>query len=648
MTITLVDLLRIRASETGGREAFCFIREDGKVDASITYGELHQRAMAIAGELQTLMAQGDRALLLFPPGLDFIAAFFGCLYAGVAAVPVAVPGRNRSTSSVEAILRACKPAVILSTTDQCESSKQHFARLPALLERPWIATDRVADDRQQAARTAAGGPAHRLPSIHLGIDFLAQRRDAEPRESALQRRRHSTGLRQHSARPGRLLAAALSRHGTDWRDCAADLLRCAAAALLAPVAFLQRPALWLETISKTQANVSGGPDFAYDLCVRKISAEERDGLDLSSWKVAFTGAERIRASTIERFVEAFGPCGFRREAFFPCYGLAEATLMVSGGPGKPRPPSFASPPTPSRTIKFRTPPATVPPRGPSSAAARGCPGSTISIVDPEMRQRCADGTVGEICVQGPSVAKGYYEQAEATQAAFGGRLSTGEGPLLRTGDLGFSRQGQLFVTGRLKDVIIIRGRNYYPEDIEHFARRCASGFPCGPLRRVLHRGRGPGATGHRPGSRAAATRSGRRGGPGDRSPGRCRAARTGSLCDRAGQGGRDSQDIQRKEAAFGVPRALFSMTTGDRRPVEGGHRCQGRRTPRGAGRSTAAGVRRRDRGLVDRVDCARLKVPPCRSASRRLFLTGLGSVTGRNGGGIGAPGGAAIVADGRL
>ena len=147
---TLVDLLRVRASATGDREAFCFIRDEGKDDVSITYGELDQRAMAIAGELQTLLAQGDRALLLFPPGLEFIAAFFGCLYAGVVAIPAAIPARHRSTSSVEAIFQASNPAVILSTADHCKLSKQYYARLPSLLERPWIATDEVTDDHRHA------------------------------------------------------------------------------------------------------------------------------------------------------------------------------------------------------------------------------------------------------------------------------------------------------------------------------------------------------------------------------------------------------------------------------------------------------------------------------------------------------------------
>jgi len=238
--------------------------------------------------------------------------------------------------------------------------------------------------------------------------------------------------------------------------------------LLAPAAFLQRPALWLETIARTRANVSGGPDFAYDLCVRRISAEERSGLDLSSWEIAFTGAERVRADTIERFSSAFADCGFRREAFFPCYGLAEATLMVSGGPRLSGPKTvYLNDAALGRNCAQETSP-----DNPASRTFVGCgecmPGQKVVIVNPQTRQQCSAGEVGEVWVQGPSVASGYFGQPEATLFAFDGHLAgSDEGPFLRTGDLGFFHGGQLFITGRLKDVIIIRGRNYYPEDIEH-------------------------------------------------------------------------------------------------------------------------------------------------------------------------------------
>ncbi len=243
---------------------------------------------------------------------------------------------------------------------------------------------------------------------------------------------------------------------------------------------MQRPALWLETISQTRAAVSGGPDFAYDLCVRKISPDERKKLDLSHWKVAFTGAERIRVETIERFAEAFASCGFRRESFFPCYGLAEATLMVSGGPRQTAPTIVHVRADALGGGRARE----VSHADPSARTLVGCgqclPGQKILIVDSRTRRPCDDREVGEIWVQGPSVGGGYFQRPEVTAATFDGRLATsGEGPFLRTGDLGFLHAGQLFVTGRIKDVIIIRGRNYYPEDIEHSVERADAAFRIG-------------------------------------------------------------------------------------------------------------------------------------------------------------------------
>ena len=237
--------------------------------------------------------------------------------------------------------------------------------------------------------------------------------------------------------------------------------------LFSPVSFLQRPALWLETIARTQATVSGGPNFAYDLVVRKVRVEECRDLDLSRWEVAFTGAERVRADTIDRFAEKFAVCGFRREAFFPCYGLAEATLMASGGP-RLTAPTFVS----ARADALERHLVEEAEQGHRDArtfvgCGRNLPGQELVIANLDTRMPCACDEVGEIWLRGPSVAGGYFKRPEATEMAFGAYLADGEGPYLRTGDLGFLRHGQLFVTGRMKDVIIIRGRNYYPEDIEH-------------------------------------------------------------------------------------------------------------------------------------------------------------------------------------
>ncbi|MHC5821914.1 MAG: fatty acyl-AMP ligase, partial [Nostoc sp.] len=236
--------------------------------------------------------------------------------------------------------------------------------------------------------------------------------------------------------------------------------------LMSPVAFLQKPFSWLQAISRYKATTSGGPDFAYDLCVRKITPEQLSSLDLSSWEVAFNGAEPVRAETLELFASYFAPCGFRREAFYPCYGMAEATLFVSGGLKTASPVLYqveGAALEENRVVAAES--------GEESKTIVGC-GCTwldekIAIVDRESLTQCPPGKVGEIWVSGSSVAGGYWNRPEKTAETFQGYLAdTGEGPFLCTGDLGFVQDGELFVTGRLKDVIIIRGQNHYPQDIE--------------------------------------------------------------------------------------------------------------------------------------------------------------------------------------
>src|SRR6202035_4988479 len=241
----------------------------------------------------------------------------------------------------------------------------------------------------------------------------------------------------------------------------------ATAVLLSPFAFLQRPRLWLETIDRYRGTTSGGPNFAYDLCVRKIGEAKRTGLDLSSWSVAFNGAEPVRAETLERFSAAFASCGFRREAFFPCYGLAEATLFAAGGD-----PASAPAVRAFRTGDLLRHEAVEAATGEASSRPRvGCgrpsPGQRIAVVDPESGAPCPPGRVGEIWIAGPSVAAGYWDQPPETERLFHARTTDGDGPFLRTGDLGFlAADGELFVTGRLKDLIILRGRNHYSQDLE--------------------------------------------------------------------------------------------------------------------------------------------------------------------------------------
>ncbi|HEX5760111.1 MAG TPA: amino acid adenylation domain-containing protein, partial [Thermoanaerobaculia bacterium] len=246
----------------------------------------------------------------------------------------------------------------------------------------------------------------------------------------------------------------------------------ARAVLMAPLSFLQRPALWLETISRYRATTSGGPNFAYDLCVRKVGEAEKAALDLTSWSLAFNGSEPVRAETLERFAAAFARCGFRRQAFFPCYGLAEATLFVTGG--SPAEPPVVREVDAAALERHRV--VDAPPGAPGSRSLVGCgraaPAQAVRLIDPESRLPCPPAWVGEIWVAGPSVAAGYWRRPAETESTFGALpagVAGGEGPFLRTGDLGFLSAGELFVTGRIKDLIILRGRNHYPQDLERTA-----------------------------------------------------------------------------------------------------------------------------------------------------------------------------------
>ena len=468
-TSTLVELLRQRASQQPERPGYCFLLDGDGTEAQLTYAELDRRARALGVALQRLGATGERALLLYPPGLDYIAAFFGCLYAGTVAVPAYPPRPNRPSPRLRAILENALPRVIL-TTSALRAKLERLLPVPA--GTAWLATDDPERPATNAADLAARAEEWLDPGIGPStLAFLqyTSGSTAAPKGVMLS---HANLL--HNLELIRACFAQTERERTVlWLPPYHDmgliggilepLYAGYPVTLLSPLTFLQQPVRWLRAISNTRATTSGGPNFAYDLCVQKVSAEQRLELDLSSWSLAFNGAEPIRPDTLERFAAAFSSCGFRREAFFPCYGLAEATLLVSAGRRLEGPDvrSFAAD---AATRDAR-------PRVGCGLAASPQPGyPEIRIVRAESSEPCAPGEVGEIWVAGPSVAQGYWRQPEETARVFGARPAGVEGeaagPFLRTGDLGFVADGELFVTGRLKDLIILRGRNHYPQDIE--------------------------------------------------------------------------------------------------------------------------------------------------------------------------------------
>jgi 8-amino-7-oxononanoate synthase len=490
----LVDLLGHRARCQPDDTAFTFLTDGENEQDRLTYKELDRQARAIGAWLESLDLVGQRALLLYPPGLEFISAFFGCLYAKVVAVPVYPPRRNQLLSRLTAIVEDADAKVALTTEAVLKRVKPVMAQTSELQDLTWLATCDVPKAIER-----------RWEPLDIRGETLA----------FLQYTSGSTGvpkgvmlshanLVHNSALISHAFECTRSALGVFWLPSYHDmgliggilqpLYAGVPNVMMSPMAFLQRPYRWLSAISRFGATIAGGPNFAYDLCVRKITPEQREKLDLSSWKLAFNGAEPVREETITRFSETFAPCGFRREAFYPCYGLAEATLIVSGGFVNEAPKVSdvqAGALTVGRVMDAD---------GKADKArirrlvssGNPLPDEKLVIADPETLSSCPDGQVGEIWVRGLSVAQGYWRKPEATKSTFKAYLEdTGEGPFLRTGDLGFLRDGELHVTGRVKDLIIVRGQNHYPQDIELTVekshRRLRSG--CGAVFAVEMEGR---------------------------------------------------------------------------------------------------------------------------------------------------------------
>lgn len=465
---TLVELLRYRAVHTPEKPIYTFLL-DGEIEAvSITYRELDERARAIAALLQQQQLAGKCSLLLYPASIEYIEAFFGCLYANVIAVPAYPPRRNHLSSRINTLVEDCQASAILTTTTLKPNIEAWYASTSEAKTMRLLTTDAVSLDMKDvwkepilssnslaflqytSGSTAApkgvilthGNLLHNLALVYQYFDHTG-----DSRALIWLPPYHDMGLIGGILQP-------LYGNFPVW--------------LMSPIAFLQRPLRWLQAISNFKITASGGPNFAYDLCVRKILPEQCSNLDLSSWNVAFNGAELIRQDTLERFVSAFGPHGFHLEAFHTCYGLAEATLIVSCG-------RVGVPPVvkafDERSLQHKKRAIEVLEGQTQTQSLVGCGqsvlGQKLAIVHPEALTACSPGQVGEVWVSSPSIALGYWNKPKETEYTFQAYIpETREGPFLRTGDLGFLMEGELFITGRLKDLIIIRGYNHYPQDIE--------------------------------------------------------------------------------------------------------------------------------------------------------------------------------------
>ncbi|NER47858.1 MAG: alpha/beta fold hydrolase [Symploca sp. SIO1A3] len=479
---TLVDLLRYRSLHQPDRIAYTFLPDGETSGISLTYQELDQKARGIAAVLQQQGSTGERALLLYPPGLEFVTAFFGCLYAGVIAVPVYPPKRNYHSNRLQGIVTDAQATIVLTTTSILSNFDQTLPENLTLATLCCIVTDEI-DSNQ-------GNDWQPLPIETETLAFLQYTSGSTGTPKGVM---VSHGNLLHNlSLIHRCFEHTPNSRGVIWLPLYHDMGLIGGVlqpiyggfpvTLMPPVAFLQKPIRWLQAISRDKATTSGGPNFAYEFCVNKIKPEQLAELDLSSWEVAFTGAEPIRMQTLERFAQTFADCGFRKQAFYPCYGMAETTLLVSGGL-KAKAPIIQF--VDSNELLQNRVVSTIDTHRDSQeivGCGSSCLDQKVAIVNPESLTECNNTEVGEIWVSGESVAQGYWRRIEQTEQTFRARLAdTGEGPFLRTGDLGFVLDGELFVTGRIKDVMIIRGQNHYPQDIELTVQKShpALRFDCG-------------------------------------------------------------------------------------------------------------------------------------------------------------------------
>jgi acyl-CoA synthetase (AMP-forming)/AMP-acid ligase II len=466
---TLVELLRHRAQHTPDNTAFIFLRDGAAEEVPVTYAQLDRKAGQIAAYLRQNIPAGSRVLINHPPGLDYISSFLGCIYASMIAVPVYPPRFNQKLDRLNSIVASARPAAALTGKQTMDGMREGISENPLLAPLLWVEADTLPDENP--------GREFDAPSAD-SLAFLqyTSGSTSDPKGVMLSHSNLMANLKCIDSKFG----LHKDSKGVIWLPPYHDMGLIGGVlgplyggfplVLFSPYTFLQRPYRWLQAVTKHRATSTGGPNFAYELCVRRVTDEQLSQMDLSSLELAFCGAEPIRAEMIERFTKRFAPAGFRRETFYPCYGLAEATLIVSGGT-KGVAPIFES--IDGDRMENEGVAATATDlTAKNTRRLVGCgqqvPEHLVRIVNPATLLPCDEGHVGEIWFSGPSVAQGYWQRPEETEVHFHAQILGDEtgARYLRTGDLGFLMKGEVFVTGRLKDLLIIHGRNLYPQDIE--------------------------------------------------------------------------------------------------------------------------------------------------------------------------------------
>jgi acyl-CoA synthetase (AMP-forming)/AMP-acid ligase II len=462
----LVDLIDQRAVNQADHIAFRFLDAEGGESETITYAQLSFKAKQLADHLlNNDVNEGDRALLIYAPSLEFIVSFFACLYAGVIAVLAYPPILHRhrfniSMARLQSIAVNSQPKVVLTSSKispllRFEKMRHSVVKLFSIFKKtlvqtkPWLSLQVMTTDKIPCAKQVE----NRYPKLTKNSIALLQYTSGstgDPKGVVLT---HENIL-NNAANIAALDLQGVVKNAICWLPLYHDmglisgiflpLFAGIPSTLISPIDFLRAPFIWLKAISQYKYAVTGGPNFCYELCCKKVSDEQVEDLDLQDWQVSFSGAETNWPETFTRFTEKFSPAGFKQAVFFPCYGLAESTLFVTGnavGQGY--------------TINNAL-----------ISAGRPFADHHIKIINPETKQQCPSGERGEVWIQGPSVAQGYWNNDLKTKETFANYTQDGKGPFLRSGDLAYIEDDQLYLYGRLKDLIIIRGVSYPPQDIE--------------------------------------------------------------------------------------------------------------------------------------------------------------------------------------
>ncbi|MFP3991482.1 fatty acyl-AMP ligase [Streptomyces sp. E11-3] len=477
---SFTELIRARAAQSPDRDALVLLAEDGGqlLPESVSYAELDGAARAVAGRLQRHVPPGERVLILHGSRRQFAIGFLACLYAGVVAVPTAPPdGRGHHDGRVAGIVKDAAASCVLTSAAEAAEVTQLLART-GYEQVLCILTD-APDIAQEAERWSP-------PDLDGDTAAFLQYTSGSTRDPRGVVVTQGNLLANHEAisqalgtRPGARIGGWLPLHHD--MGLIGQLLHAlwlgGTAVLLSPSAFVRKPVHWLQAISRYRLTVSGAPDFAYELCVRRVNDAQIAGLDLSCWEIAVDGGEPVRAETLRAFAERFAPAGLRPEALVACYGLAEATLLVTGSEAEPALPHHTMDIAALEGGELRE--AAPYALGRDLVHSGSAVAGEVRIVDPDTCEELKDGRIGEIWLRGASVARGYWARPAETAATFDGHIVGGEGGYLRTGDLGALREGRLHVTGRIKDMIVVAGRNLYPQDLERTVQQVSALFGSG-------------------------------------------------------------------------------------------------------------------------------------------------------------------------